>query len=179
MPISTEKLVRRAQSGDKEAFVALMESHKLSLTRAAMAILHDREDVADAVAETVVEAFSQLCRLRQPKYFKTWLTRALICNCYDILRQKRRYVPLDQLPEPESSSTQPSDQVLDIQESLCALAENDRLVLTLHYMDGFKLREIAKMLGANENTVKTRLMRSRQRLQKIYLEREGNPCEAK
>ncbi len=178
MPASTEKLVRRAQAGDKEAFIVLMESHKLSLTRAALAILHNQEDAADAVAETVLEAFAHLASLRQPLYFKTWLTRALICNCYDLLRQNRRYVPVEELPAVQAQSL-PEDRELDLRESLAALAENDRLVLTLHYMDGFKLREIAKMLGVKENTVKSRLKRSREKLKKIYLEREGTPCEEK
>ena len=105
------------------------------------------------------------------------MSRALICNCYDILRQRQRYVPLDQAPEPAGG--EPNDQALDIRESLAALAENDRLVLTLHYMDGLKIKEIAKVLGVKEGAVKSRLMRGRNRLQKIYLEREGNPCEAK
>ena len=74
MPFAMERLVRKAQSGDKEAFIALMESHKLSMSRAALAILHNEEDAADAIAETVMEAFAQLHTLRQPKYFKTWLT---------------------------------------------------------------------------------------------------------
>lgn len=177
MPFAMERLVRKAQSGDKEAFIALMESHKLSMSRAALAILHNEEDAADAIAETVMEAFAQLHTLRQPKYFKTWLTRALICNCYDILRQRRRFVPLEDIPEPAGG--EPDDQALDVRESLAALAENDRLVLTLHYLDGLKVKEIAKVLGVKEGAVKSRLMRGRNRLQKIYLEREGNPCEAK
>ena len=177
MPFAMERLVRKAQSGDKEAFIALMESHKLSMSRAALAILHNEEDAADAIAETVMEAFAQLHTLRQPKYFKTWLTRALICNCYDILRQRRRFVPLEDIPEPAGG--EPDDQALDVRESLAALAENDRLVLTLHYLDGLKVKEIAKVLGVKAGAVKSRLMRGRNRLQKIYLEREGNPCEAK
>ena len=177
MPFAMERLVRKGQSGDKEAFIALMESHKLSMSRAALAILHNEEDAADAIAETVMEAFAQLHTLRQPKYFKTWLTRALICNCYDILRQRRRFVPLEDIPEPAGG--EPDDQALDVRESLAALAENDRLVLTLHYLDGLKVKEIAKVLGVKEGAVKSRLMRGRNRLQKIYLEREGNPCEAK
>ena len=177
MPFAMERLVRKAQSGDKEAFIALMESHKLSMSRAALAILHNEEDAADAIAETVMEAFAQLHTLRQPEYFKTWLTRALICNCYDILRQRRRFVPLEDIPEPAGG--EPDDQALDVRESLAALAENDRLVLTLHYLDGLKVKEIAKVLGVKEGAVKSRLMRGRNRLQKIYLEREGNPCEAK
>lgn len=172
-----DKLVRGAQSGNKEAFIALMEAHKLSMSRTALAILHNEEDAADAVAETVVDAFGNLHALRQPKYFKTWLTRILIYNCYDILRQRRRYIPLDQAPEPAGG--EPDDQALDVRESLAALAENDRLVLGLYYMDGLKVREIAKLLDVKEGTVKTRLRRSRERLRKIYLEREDGPCEAK
>lgn len=176
MPVSTEKLVRQAQSGSKAAFIELMEAHKAPMMRAAMAILQNPEDTADAIAETVAEAFSQLCRLRQPRYFKTWLTRALICNCYDILRQRRRCVPLEGLPEAPGPDGFPSDQALDVRESLGALAENDRLVLTMYYMDGFKVREIARVLGIKEGAVKSRLMRGRQRLKKIYLEREGDAC---
>lgn len=179
MSLSIEKLVRLAQSGSKDAFIQLMEMQKTSMMRAAMAILHDGEDTADAVAETVAEAFSQLCSLRQPKYFKTWLTRVLISNCYDILRQRARTVPMAELPESPGPCAQPDDGVLDIRESLSALAENDRLVLTLYYVDGFKVREIAKMLGVKEGAVKSRLLRSRQRLKKIYLEREGNTCGTK
>lgn len=177
MPDSSEKLVRKAQTGDKEAFITLMEAHKLSMSRTALAILHNDEDTADAVAETVMEAFGHLHALRQPKYFKTWLTRILIYNCYDILRQRRRYVSLDQAPE--AIGCEPDDQALDVRESLAVLAENDRLVLTLYYMDDLKVREIAKLLGAKEGTIKTRLKRSRERLRKIYLEREDGPCEAK
>lgn len=172
-----DKLVRRAQSGNKEAFIALMEAHKLSMSRAALAILHNEEDTADAVAQTVMDAFSNLGALRQPGYFKTWLTRILIRNCYDILRQRRRYVPLDQAPEPAGG--EPDDQALDVRESLAVLAENDRLVLTLYYMDDLAIREIARVLEVKESTVKTRLRRSRERLRKIYLEREDEPCEAK
>lgn len=179
MAVSIEKLVRLAQSGSKDAFIQLMEGQKLSMTRTATAVLNHREDAADAVAETVAEAFSQLCGLRQPKYFRTWLTRVLLSNCYDILRQRRRYVPLDQLPETSSPQGQPSDDALDIRESLAALSENDRLVLGLYYLDGFKVREIAGLLGVKEGAVKARLSRGRQRLKKIYLEREGDTCEAK
>ena len=154
-----EKLVRRAQRGDRDAFVRLMEEHKLSMTRTALAVLHDEEDAADAIGETVLTAFAKLHTLREPKYFKTWLTRVLLCNCYGILRLRRGLA-------------------LDVGEALASLAENDRLVLTLHYLDDLPVKEIARMLGVKENTVKTRLLRGRERFKKAYLEREGKPCES-
>lgn len=169
---ATEKLVRRAQKGDQPAFIQLIEAHKLAMSRTALAIVHNDEDAADAIGETVLTAFSQLCTLREAKYFKTWLTRILIYNCYDILRARQRVVPMDSLPDgPQEGPDQ--DRALDIQRGLAMLAENDRLVLTLHYLEDLPIREIARLLGVKEGTVKTRLMRSRQRFRKIYLEQEG------
>ena len=172
-----EKLVRRAQRGDRDAFVRLIEEHKLSMTRTALAVLHDEEDAADAIGETVLTAFAKLHTLREPKYFKTWLTRVLLCNCFGILRLRRGLAPLDQLPEGETPQ-QDRDLALDVGEALASLAENDRLVLTLHYLDDLPVKEIARMLGVKENTVKTRLLRGRERFKKAYLEREGKPCES-
>ena len=73
----TDQLVRRAQRGDKDAFVALMEQYKAALYRAARAILHSDEDAADAIQETVLEAWRSLPKLEAPRYCKTWLTRVL------------------------------------------------------------------------------------------------------
>ena len=164
MAESIEKLVRRAKKGDQEAFIELMESQKLSMSRIALSILHNEEDAADAIGETVLAAFSQLCTLREPRFFKTWLTRVLIRNCCDLLRG---------LGEVAAESPD-YDRAMDVRQSLSQLAENDRLVLTLHYMDGLRIREIASLLDVKEGTVKTRLMRSRQRFKKIYLGQEGD-----
>lgn len=175
-----EKLVKKAQKGDKGAFVELIEGQKLSMSRAAMAILHNEEDAADAVSETVLTAFTKLCDLREPKYFKTWLTRVLICNCYDILRRQRRSVPLGILPGGgrEESGMEDRDKIIDIRASLASLAENDRLVLTLFYLDGLPIKDISRLLGVKEATVRTRLYRGRKHFRKVYEEKEENRCEA-
>lgn len=176
----TEKLVRRAQQGQKDAFVQLMEESKLSMSRTALAILHREEDAADAIAETVLTAFAKLYDLRQPKYFKTWLTRILLNNCYMILRQQRRTVPLEEIPESrwESDPAGDYDNVIDIRDSFRELAENDKLILTLFYMEDLPVKEIAQLLHLRENTVRARLTRSRNRLRKVYLEREEPQHEA-
>lgn len=175
---ATEKLVRRAQKGDKDAFVELIERHKLTMSRAALAILHNDEDAADAISETVLTAFSKLCTLREPKYFKTWLTRVLICNCYDILRVRRKNLPMAELPEESLEEGRERDNVIDIRASLSALAENDKLVLTLFYLDDLRIKDIAGILSVSENTVKSRLSRARNHFRRAYSEREENCCEA-
>lgn len=170
MTESLDKLVKKAKKGDRDAFIRLMESQKLSMSRVALAILHNEDDAADAIGETVLTVFSQLCTLREVRFFRTWLTRVLMCHCYDLLREQRRLVPMEDLPEEGAEFDR--DQALDVRRSLAQLAENDRLVLTLFYMEGLKIREIAQMLGVKEGTVKTRLLRGRERFKKVYLGKE-------
>lgn len=167
----TEHLVRKAQAGSKDAFLSLMRDNELALYRAAKAILHREEDVEDAVQETVCKAFQKLPDLRQPRYFKTWLTRILINCCYDLLRQQRGLVPLELLPD-TGGVDRDSDLSLDVRAALDALGENDRLVMTLFYLNDLPIKEIAKTLAMSESAVKQRLVHARQRFRKVYEERE-------
>ena len=176
----TEKLVRRAQKGDKDAFVALLEQEKLSLTRAALAILHHDEDAADAVSETALTAFWKLHTLREARYFKTWLMRILIYNAYAILRKRKPELAFEEVPEQEPCEDEMvrQDGVIDIQQSLSRLAQNDRLVLTLFYLDGLSVKEIGTLLGLKEGAVKTKLHRARERFRQVYEEQEAQ-CHEK
>ena len=159
-------LVKRARSGDKEAFVQLMEESKLSLLAAARAILKDEEDVADAMQETVLTAFQKLCTLREEKYFKTWLIRILINHCYTILR-RRKTVPLSGFL-PEESKENNWDDILDVRTALEETSAGDRLVLTLFYVEDMSQREIGRVLGISENAVKQRLARGRSHFKSLY-----------
>jgi RNA polymerase sigma factor (sigma-70 family) len=165
-------LVKRARSGDKEAFVQLMEESKLSLLAAARAILKDEEDVADAMQETVLTAFQKLCTLREEKYFKTWLIRILINHCYTILR-RRKTVPLSDFL-PEESKENNWDDILDVRTALEETSAGDRLVLTLFYVEDMSQREIGRVLGISENAVKQRLARGRSHFKSIYCKEAVN-----
>ena len=154
-------------NGDKEAFVALMEENKLSLLGAARAILKNEEDVADAMQDTVLDAFEKLHTLRKTQYFKTWLMRILINNCYTVLRQ-RKAVPLgDSLPE--QGREYEWDEGLDVQAALDETGASERLALTLYYVEDMSQKQIASVLGISENAVKQRLARGRSHFRKIYL----------
>lgn len=169
-----EKLARRAREGDKEAFTALILQNEKMLSRVALSILHDPEDGADAVQEAIFAAWQHIGRLRKPGYFKTWLTRILIRQCYNLLdiRQKHAHseleAALDGAEEPGGWDTS-----LDVRAALTELGENDRLVLGLYYSDGLSVRDIAKLLRLSEAAVKQRLHRSRKKFQAVYQEQEG------
>lgn len=159
-------LVKKAQRHDKEAFVELMELNRQSMYKIAKSYLHNEEDVADAMAETVLSCYEKIADLREAKYFKTWMTRILINKCKDIWREGHRECLLEQFPDTEDPCRY--EQNLEFEELMSALDEKYRVILTLYYVEGFNTREIAEILEIAENTVKTRLVRGRKQFSKEY-----------
>lgn len=94
--------VKRAQAGDEEAFVSLIETYKQDLYKIAISMLKNDADAADAMQDTVLSSYENLRGLREPKYFKTWLTRILINHCNRILKERGRMALLHGRMEMES-----------------------------------------------------------------------------
>lgn len=160
-------LVKRAQQRDDQAFVELIESVKADMYKVARSYLNSPDDIADAIQETIVTCYEKIDRLKEPKYFKTWLTRILINQCNDIIRAGRRECPMEYLPEQEDLSMAMPNH--EFEELIDQMDEKYRTILILYYAEGFKIREIAQIMDMEENTVKTRLSRGRRQFQRIYL----------
>lgn len=154
-------LVKRAQRGDAEAFVSLIEKYKTVLYKAAKSYLSSEEDIADVMQDTVLAAYEHMRELKSASYFKTWLTRILINQCKDFLRQKKRYVVSDEIME--TAGAAPGND-REFYELIKELPEDSRMIFLLYYGEGFKTNEIAQILDMNENTVKSRLKRGRDKL---------------
>lgn len=164
------QLVKRALQSDTEAFLELMERNSNAMYKVAWAILKNNEDVADAVQDTILACYEKLHTLREPEYFKSWMTRILLNHCYQI---RKRYKMLDMNAEiPEISVYDNSLAELEFKEILKDLDEKYRVVLVLYYVEELKISEIAEVLEMNENTVKTRLARAKEQVKKGWLEEE-------
>lgn len=154
-----EELIRRARAGDGAAFVELIEGQKGILYKVARSYLHNDADAADAISETVLACFEKLGTLRQPRYFRTWLVRVLIRKCQDMLRERKRSVPLEEAA-PVAYIEQGHARV-EFLALLDSLDEKYRTVLLLYYGEGFTVGEIAQAMDLKVETVKTRLRRAR------------------
>ena len=161
-----EELIRRARAGDGGAFVALMEGQKSTLYKVARSCLHNDADAADAISETVLACFEKLDTLRQPRYFRTWLVRICIRKCQDILRQRRRSVPLEEIAQ--VGGDEPGHARVEFLALLDSLDEKYRTVLLLYYGEGFTVGEIAQAMDLKVETVKTRLKRARAGFKQAY-----------
>ena len=98
-----ENLVKKAKSGDSGAFAQLIRMNTQSMYKVAWAYLKNDEDVADAIQETIITCYENIDRLKEPKYFKTWLIRILINKCNDILRAGKREYLSNTVPEQEGT----------------------------------------------------------------------------
>ncbi len=174
------ELVRRAQSGDKEAYEELVHRHQHRVFAVAGGILRRREDVEDIAQQVFVKAYFSLKRFDQRAAFSTWLYKITVNECWDLLR-KKKVRPLlyeSDLSEEQAqqfsaaerleSGTQDISDKLEAQQRverlLEGLDERDRMMLVLKEVEGFAIEEIAEILDLNANTVKVRLFRARRRI---------------
>lgn len=165
-----EILIKKAIKGDSEAFIHLMEINEISLYKTAKAILTNEEDIGDAIQETILAAYRNINTLKNPKYFKTWLIRILINNCNDIIKANKKIVLLEE--HIETGTCDPTNTQLEVHSCMESLSKEQQTILDLYYHQGFNTREIAHLLGENENTVKSRLTRARNLFKKIFLKSE-------
>lgn len=145
----------------KDFFIQEIEAHQEMLYRVAYTILRNDDACMDALQDTALKAWEKRDTLREPRYFRTWLTRILINTCYDTQRKWRRIVPLRELPEPVAP---PPDAALDLM--LGSLPEKWRLPLILFYSEGMSYAEIAQALRLPVATMRSRLYSAKEKLRK-------------
>ena len=146
---------------DKDFFVQELEVRSGMLYRVAYTLLHDDDACRDALQDAALKAWEKRATLRQPQYFRTWITRILINTCYDTIKKRRRIVSLDEIREQASP---PPDLTLTL--ALAKLPERLRLPLVLCYSEGMSYQEAADALRVPVATVRGRIHRAKGELRK-------------
>ncbi|UYZ21990.1 sigma-70 family RNA polymerase sigma factor [Mesobacillus jeotgali] len=158
------KLVKKAVKGNGKAFEELLIIHSERLYRTAFLYAGNREDALDIVQETSCKAFQAIGQLKNDQYFLTWLTRVLIHCAYDVLKKRKKELPVEKLVELPSKSDLKVAENLDLMEAITHLKEQHRTAIILFYYHDLAISEIARMMDTPENTVKTYLQRGRKEL---------------
>ncbi|MCM1156614.1 MAG: sigma-70 family RNA polymerase sigma factor [Roseburia sp.] len=161
-----DDLVKRAQQKDADAFGELMQAQMQNMYKTARAMLRNDEDAADAISETILICWEKMEQLKKAEFFKTWMTRILINECHDILKQRKRVVPAEEIEE--VLETVDEYENIEWLETLKGLDEKYRLVVILYYVNQLKTTEIASVLHMPVSTVRTRLARGREQMMRLY-----------
>ena len=150
---------------DKDTFARQVTDLQGGLYRVAASYLRGESDRLDAVSEAITRAWEKRHTLREESLFRTWITRILIRECVNIQRRQKRSVPVDALPEAES---EPEDErIAMLREALAQLPQRQRTMTVLHYMEGYDVREVARIMGTTKSAVCAGLSRARARLRSL------------
>ena len=168
----------------EEAIVCTIQKYGRYLLRLALNILHIHEEAEECVNETYLSAWNQMPPDKPEKLlpYLGRISRCLALNRYDYLTAQKRSadftVQLSELADILSTPDTPQQQceraelAAVISDFLRSQNEEDRNLFVRRYWYSDSIRDISAQYGLRENTVKSRLLRTRQRL-KAYLEKEG------
>ena len=141
-----------------EAIDRLLAEHGREIQTVAQVILHDRDEAADILAETVIAAWEKGSSLRDPEALRPWLLRVATNRALSRRRRSARLVALDSVLERESGDPRgPGDAHVAVLEGLALLAPRERAAIALRYLADLSIEEVARAMGTRPNTVKTQL----------------------
>jgi RNA polymerase sigma-70 factor (ECF subfamily) len=177
------ELIKLAQNGDEAAFNQVVLAYRKRILGTISRLIGRPEDVEDVGQEVFLRLFFSLDQLRTAEVFEPWLYRLTVNAAYDYLRrQKRRNESrIADLSEQQiimadaAASCKKDDEEQGkkrtrefVHTLLQAVSEEDRILLTLKEVEGLSLKELEKVYGVNENALKVRLFRARQRVLKAF-----------
>jgi RNA polymerase sigma-70 factor (ECF subfamily) len=181
------ELIDRILGGQHESFYELISPYERRVFMTAYDILQVEADAEEVAQEAFLKAFRSLRRFRREAQFSTWLLRITVNEARMRLR-KRREISLDSL-SPNQEETDytpilladwreiPGDALLReetrrlLRESIAALPENYREIITLRDVNGVSTAESAEILGLSQGNAKVRLLRARVMLRDLFVER--------
>jgi len=183
------ELIERARGGDDAAFNQIVLACRRRVLGTIARLIGRREDVEDVGQQVFLRLYLSLDQLRTPDVFDPWLYRLTVNAAYDYLRRQRRRSEMRMADLPElvvQSADAAAGSLRQKEESekarireyvqglLASVSESDRALLILKEVEGLSLKELQRVYGVNENALKVRLFRARQRVLKaLARERSG------
>lgn len=157
----------KAKQGDAEAFGELYDMYAKDLYRFALCMLHVREDAEDAVQEAAISVYKHLPNIKKEETFRSYFFTVLANECRARLRKREndKKVALDDIePVLADASNENLLLSLELQQAVSKLKEEERTVVLLSSVAGFKSNQIAVIMGVTNGTVRSKLSRSLRKL---------------
>ena len=174
------QLIHRTLEGDDSAFAELVEKYQKHVHALVWRKIGDFHIAEEITQDTFLKAYNKLAALKQSQSFASWLYVIATSRCNSWLHKKyRRTVLMQGIDTLHPQKTTYSEHVVEeneriaeeaqrdvVKKLLAKLGESERTVMTLHYFAEMSCSEIGRFMGVSTNTIKSRLRRAQQRLQK-------------
>ncbi|MBI3207879.1 MAG: sigma-70 family RNA polymerase sigma factor [Candidatus Solibacter usitatus] len=176
-------LIQRAKEGDDAAYNEIVQAYRKRILGTISRLIGRPEDVEDVGQEVFLRLYFSLGQLRAPEVFEPWLYRLTVNAAYDYIRRNKRR-PESRMSDLSELQVQAADanagsRVRDdevkkgeirefVQTLLGKVSPEDRILLTLKEVEGLSLKDLERVYHINENALKVRLFRARQRVLKAF-----------
>jgi RNA polymerase sigma-70 factor, ECF subfamily len=175
-------LVRRVQAQDEMAFREIVDRYQAKVFSIIYGILRNRNDAEDIAQQVFAKIYFSIKNFDFRSSLLTWIYKITVNECYDYLRKKRvrKLVYESEFSAEESLRLENSEPATDqapavdrrlaqhdlVVKLLSKVSEEDRTLILLKEVEGHSVEELSQMTGMNENTIKVKLFRARQKLVK-------------
>ncbi|MBI5280081.1 MAG: sigma-70 family RNA polymerase sigma factor [Candidatus Solibacter usitatus] len=183
------EVVERARAGDPVGFNELVTAYRRRIFGIVSRMIGRPEDVEDVAQEVFLRLYFSLDQLRSAEVFEPWLYRLTVNAALDYLRKRKKRrleARVSDLSEQQvmmadaaagtmvQTENRQRARTRELVDSLLSgVSEEDRLLLTLKEVEGLSLKELETVYHVNENALKVRLFRARQRVLKAYAASRG------
>lgn len=151
--------------GKKREIEEVLNKYGDLIFRTCLILLGNTEDAQDAVQDTMIKYIRKAPKFQDENHEKAWLLKVSSNRCKDIIRYRMNHSKFDvEILEQFSDESEDTG----ILEALMQIPEKYRLVLTLYYVDEYKIEEIAEIINRTASAVKMRLKKGRELLRKKY-----------
>ncbi len=161
--MSEKELVVMAKAGNAKAFAQLYGIYKKKLYSYAFYRLGNAADAEDAVQDCVLSAFEQIDKLKKAEAFSSWIFRILYCCCTSAMKEQIRQRDTDNIEDYANTFVFTYDETneqTELKQALRVLNDEEREIVLLSVVAGFKSKEIAKISGLTAGSVRSKLSRS-------------------
>jgi RNA polymerase sigma-70 factor (ECF subfamily) len=174
------QLVARAQEGDLPAFEELVKKYQREIYGLAYRLVLDAEEAKDLTQQAFMQAFVHIKGFRQQAQFRTWLFRIAINQCYNYLKNRKKFGdPVDCDEYVLVGEDSPEEELVAQEDhrrlyaALSRLPAKQRAVITLKLEQGLSYEEISKVLGGTAGAARVNYCQALKTLKK-YMQNEDD-----
>jgi RNA polymerase sigma-70 factor (ECF subfamily) len=184
-------LIRRVQAQDELAFREIVDRYQAKVFSIIYGILRNRNDAEDIAQQVFAKIYFSIAHFDFRSSLLTWIYKITVNECYDYLRKKRvRKLVYESDFSSDDSQIMANSEAVNSREPsiadrlaqhdlilklLSKISPEDRSLILLKEVEGHSVEELAGMTGMNENTIKVKLFRARQKLVKVAQRLERAP----
>ncbi len=170
-------VIAQVRTGNAGAFAAIVEHYQPPIQRYLYRLTGDYELAKDLAQDTFIQAFRRIMITDSQLTVRAWLY-GIATKCAQQSRRRARllsFLPLDGRERDCSAAvtyTDRTDENMAIGEALCRVPRDQRVCLVLHFVEGFKYREIGQILDISEEAVRKRVARGKREFRRHYTLKE-------